>query len=562
MGSKLEEQVLELEKIHAEVEEDSDSGYKGFIKLHKNLCGILDEVHEMKDYEINIDYYDAALKNIEKKFNLVDGTLQAHELTSDDFRKKYLSFSLDFENNSLAQCNKELELLIRDFEENVTPIYNVYKLFNTIDKNLNDKNELNSNYNDEIIQDAIKLLKQINYIHTGGKIQIQRLIERAYKSIYSALLYEAAFEKNSLLRYIKENDFESHSEYLGEIIRKNTRTFLDEGLISEDEVNREFINNMSEGLGYDYLSSEYISKLSNITYEPIRKRYVGIKNREAEEIASDSQNLYERIKTTNRLLFEKRANISKLKIYLGLLRVKTLSFILVPLIAIGAGSAVGAKIGNEKREYATTTRQYDLMTETEIGSKVIEYDDRETNYVATIEVYDPWKKKSNGGYTTDVTAYEFETPENISGDYHIEKDDIQNKLREKYTITLVKDELAEEDSMTDTVFIVTETYQDKTNSRPSKKYIYRGAIGSGLVVVLIEYLLFRFGLIEYAYTKRKWREQIDDTIYTIDREEEELFRIKDQKLALDKDKKNILNKIQNYEDSYGKFDYKSLKKRR
>ena len=161
------------------------------------------------------------------------------------------------------------------------------------------------------------------------------------------------------------------------------------------------------------------------------------------------------------------------KLFLGkaALRVKACSYLLVPFIAVGAGGIVGKMVSDNITEYATTTRKYDFETNTEIGIPKVEYDDRETSYVASVDVYEPWQKKPGGGYIRNVTSYEFEATA-IEGKYHLTKDDIQNNLRELYTVSEVKNTLDLGDSMTETSIIVTETFQDKKNDK-IKKYSRR-----------------------------------------------------------------------------------------
>ena len=107
------EQIIE-ESSNGKMDPALFEGYEKFEELRKNLKGIFEKIHEMKNYEINIDYYERALKKIEEDFDLEDGTLQASELLSDSFRRQHSGLSLDFEVNSLRPCNEALQRLTDD----------------------------------------------------------------------------------------------------------------------------------------------------------------------------------------------------------------------------------------------------------------------------------------------------------------------------------------------------------------------------------------------------------------------------------------------------------------
>ena len=553
------EQIIE-ESSNGKMDPALFEGYEKFEELRKNLKGIFEKIHEMKNYEINIDYYERALKKIEEDFDLEDGTLQASELLSDSFRRQHSGLSLDFEVNSLRPCNEALQRLTDDFNNNITPIYNVYHLFTAIDKELVDYNNFNIEASSKIIDKLIELVDQINSFNTAGRVEVTKLVEKAYKTIYDGLLYEAVFGKHKVLNHIKEVNLDVNREYLGEIIRNETKELIQCGKITSDEVSSEYLNNISEGPGYDFLSANFINKLSNIRFGSLVARYNDVQQKEKNSIELGYQRLQEDRKALKVLRTVQKLAIYKLNLGKAALRVKACSYLLVPFIAVGAGGIVGKMLSDNITEYATTTRKYDFETDTDVGIPVVEYDDRETSYVASVDVYEPWQEKPGGGYIRNVTSYEFEATA-IEGKYHLTKDDIQKNLREIYTVSEVKNKLELGDSMTETSIIITETFQDKNDSRISTKYIGPFAVGGGVIALVVEALAFHLGIIRSF--KRRNQIQIDGLDGEISDAIKDYERVKKELLELDTTESNLQERANEFEKNYGiKLDVKQMRKTR
>lgn len=556
----LTNEQIDEESINGKIDPALFEGYEKFEELRKNLKGIFEKIHEMKNYEINIDYYEKALQKIEEDFDLEDGILQSHEILSDAVRRKYSGWALDFEVNSLRSCNDALQELTNDFNNNITPIYNVYHLFTTIDKELVDYNNFNIEASSKIIDKLIELVDQINSFNTAGRVEVTKLVEKAYKTIYDGLLYEAVFGKHKVLNHIKEVNLDVNREYLGEIIRNETKELIQCGKITSDEVSSEYLNNISEGPGYDFLSANFINKLSNIRFGSLVARYNDVQQKEKNSIELEYQKLQEDRKALKVLRTVQKLAIYKLNLGKAALRVKACSYLLVPFIAVGAGGIVGKMLSDNITEYATTTRKYDFETDTEIGIPKVEYDDRETSYVASVDVYEPWQEKPGGGYIRNVTSYEFEATA-IEGKYHLTKDDIQKNLREIYTVSEVKNKLELGDSMTETSIIITETFQDKNDSRISTKYIGPFAIGSGVIALVVEALAFHLGIIRSF--KRKNQIQIDGLDGELFDAIKDYERVKKELSGLDTTESNLQERANEFEKNYGiKINVKQMKRSR
>ena len=463
---------------------DLTSGYERFDALKKNLEGIFDKVYQMKKYKLDISYYERKFEEFKKEFQLADDFLQSSKMPFENMQKDYEMFTL-------TKCNKSLENLTIEFEENVTPIYNIYLLFNNIDEKLNDENDDDI---EDVIRQTILLIDQINGIYTHNKIEVTRLIERAYETIYNALLYEEVYSRHDILDYLKRKNLSTNRENLGKVLRDNVTSLLDRGVLRKDEVDEEFINHMDEGLGYDYLSSEFLSTLSRKSLIDKQERLNYRKQQMADYMSGvieDSNRSYTSL--VNKLEDTKK-EVSSLKRARAVIGAKVCAVLLVPLIALGAGLGIGTATSNKIDEYATITRNVNLETGAIVGEPSMVYDEHSTTYVATVTIYEPWRKNPTGyGYIRNATAYEYIVPEGVSEDYHVTREDIEGNLREKYKFNEPRDVLTKEDSMTDSVIIVTETYQDKTNTQKSTKYVIPfAAIGFGLGIAAdILYLILK-----------------------------------------------------------------------
>ncbi len=115
---------------------DNNGGYEKFFALVNNLEGIFAKVNEMKKYKLDISYYENKLEELKKEFNLKDEMLKSSSITFENMR-------IDFEIFALGECNKKLEALTLEFENNITPIYNIYLLSKNIEKKFKDENNNN-----------------------------------------------------------------------------------------------------------------------------------------------------------------------------------------------------------------------------------------------------------------------------------------------------------------------------------------------------------------------------------------------------------------------------------
>lgn len=450
---------------------DVTGGYERFDALKKNLEGIFEKVKAMKKYKIDITYYENKFEEFKKEFKLQDDFLQTTQMPFKEMQAEYEKFTL-------TECNKKLEALTYEFEDNVTPLYNVYLLFTNIE-NLMDQH---SDDIDEIIAKTRMLIDQINGISTHNKIDITQLIEKAYKVVYKVLKYEEIYNKHDILEFLQRKNLSTNRESLGRVIRSDINRQLQKGTLSRKDIDDELIEHIEEGMGYDYLSPEFLNQLSenSLTDE---HRVVFARKEEAVDDFDEDVIEFNREKTRAiESYVENKHNVRNMKLGRVGVRGKLLALLMTPIIASTAGYYIGKSMSDRIDEYSTTTRVVDLKKEEVVGEPTVVYDEKPTTYVATITIYQPWKKNPSGvGYIRNAVAYEYMVPEDVGEDYHVSIDDVQGNLREKYRFNEPKDVLSPDDSKTDTVVYLTETYQNKKDSRKSTKYIIPGAIIGGIL---------------------------------------------------------------------------------
>ena len=242
----------------------------------------------------------------------------------------------------------------------------------------------------------------------------------------------------------------------------------------------------TDGLGYDYLDEEIIDKVSSRTVGKKDSEYQARKRDAIERISDEIDKLNEAKNDLSESLNSNKNNLKKLKMKKRILVTKMLSLAMIPVVTISAGHAIGKAASNRITEYKTVTRTVDANTGKVIGTLSEVYDEHATTYVATILEQGPWRVNQNGGYIRTVTAYEYITPEGIAEDYHVSLTDLDNNLREKYKYLEAKEILDDADSMTESTLLITETYQDKNDSRVSEKYIIPFTMIGGFVALFID----------------------------------------------------------------------------
>ena len=513
---------------------DNKQGYDKYYALIKNLEGIFEKVYQMNNYKLDISYYENELNRIKEEFHLKDEMLQSSTITFENFRT-------DFEMFTLGELNKSLEKLTNEFENNVTPIYNIYLLFQSIDKKINNKTD---NDIEEVLSETFKLLDSINLISTHNNIETTTLIDRAYETIYNALLYEEVYNRHDILNHIKSLNLSTTRESLGEIIRRETKDLVEKGYITSEDIDSEFINHINEGLGYDYLSEEYLKLISSIKFSSKMSRMDETKEEEIIRLEKKIKRNNDEITSDEAYLKDHKYDYIKSIIQEVLMRSSVIGALSIPIFGTYLGYSVGKSISEKITEYATITREIDLDTQEYITEPVKEYDDKETSYVATLTIYEPWTNNPNGpGYIRKAVAYEYITPENAPSDFKITRENIEGNIREKYKFNELSNVIPENENTTDSIIHITETYQDKLDSRKSTRYILPFSIVAGILsralgiagfIALITNDNRRRALENLSDERREYKENIKSSKDNLEYYSEKAYELEKEKENIEK----------------------------
>lgn len=385
------------------------------------------------------------------------------------------------------------------------------------------------------------------------------IIEKAYQVIYSVILYEELFEVNDILSYINYLNIPANRENIGELLQKDLKLLSKKELIDED-----LRTLKKEGLGYDYLTQEFISKVSRNTVGNSNSEYLERQELAISEILNKMDEFNAKKNKLTKKLENNKNTISNLSINLALLTTKTIALVLVPFISIGSGNAIGKSLSNKITEYKTITRTVDFNTGKVIGEPEEIYDENETTYVATVMVYGPWRRNPTGvGYIHNISAYDYIAPNNSEEKINITEEDLEKNVLEKYSYVETKEMLEENDSTIDSTILITETYQDKNFTKKSTKFIIPFTVGGVLLGVLIDVIMVLTGIYDSYTIKRKFKKLKDDIKkYKLDNNEiiDRLNLMKEEAILLQDEYKNVVKKYGNWEEKFDLVENDSLDK--
>ena len=178
-----------------------------------------------------------------------------------------------------------------------------------------------------------------------------------------------------------------------------------------------------------------------------------------------------------------------------------MSYVLVPVILIGSGFGIGVACSNRIDEYKTTTRVVNPANQ-EIVETISEvYDEKENTYTATVKVYSPWQKRGDS-YIRNVYAYNYD-PNKLDYESFDAKDSKSHYME-------AKEQLDSNDSMEEGTVLITETIQDKSDTRKSTKYIIPFSIAGLVLSVIIEILMgYNMGTYDINVALRKIKKELE-----------------------------------------------------
>ena len=116
----------------------------------------------------------------------------------------------------------------------------------------------------------------------------------------------------------------------------------------------------------------------------------------------------------------------------------------------------------------------------------------------------------------------------------------------KYQYTDYKDVLDSNDSMDKTTIVVTETYQNKNDSKPTYRYLAFYVIGGVLLSSVYGLLVYLF--LQYKLADLKYR--IEELNFNIESDNSKIADFANQLVDLDAKKEEIEHRIKLYKEKY------------
>ena len=511
-------------------------------------------MNKFNDVDLTRGYqkYDAMVKNIEGIFNKINQLFDISEYKKEldkiindasndsSFSNKmlYEGMQLDYESFIYDNYIKRLNDLQEKIENELMPLYEIHLLISKI--NIGVKNISSDNIGD-VIDQTLRLVSTINNLRNNLNEQEKELVKNAYQVIYNVILHEEIFERNDIFNYIMKLNNSSIKENIARLLARDLNKLSQEDLIDED-----LKGITTEGLGYDYLNLDVIKKVSLKTIGETNSEYQERKRAAILEVNKKNNRLITKRNALEEKLKNNKGLIKNLKINKALLISKACSIVLVPVITISAGSLIGKAKSDKITEYKTITRTVDLNTGNVIGDISYEYDDKVTTYAATVLVCDPWRKNPVGeGYVRNVKAYDYVSSSDTpfiatAGDsqegIHDTNRKVDSNIKFKYQYTEATDTLKTGENTTDKSTLVIETYQDKSDSRISTKYIIPFTIGGAVLGALLDVLAILLRVYDLNDIKRimnRLNNQIESKNMNNECILEELNKLKDEALLIE-----------------------------
>jgi len=460
------------------------------------------------------------------------------------------NMQLDYESFIYNDYIRQIEKLTTEIDGEFLPYYRIYLLNRKVDLIIVDISEDSIN---ELIDTAKLIINALSDLNTtNNNYSKESILNDAYVAIYSSLLYENLFHKSNILTYIKYLDKPTLRENIGRILYKDLKMLNERELLNID------LDSLNlEGLEYDYLSQEVITKIASNTVGEKDSQYLERKRTAIDDLTREVNQNFNELQHQQSLLNIGKKERVRLYVNKSLLVTQMLSLIMIPIIGFTVGRVVGKGLSNKIIEYKTITRTINLETQEIIGEQEEVYDEELTTYVATVLVQEPWRKNPTGlGYIRDIVAYEYTAVDN-DGKNNISVESLKENTREKYKYVESKDVLDNSNSMSETTIIVTETYQDKNDTQKSTKYIIPFAILGLSVAIAVDVLLIYFGLYDLHYFEKlvdNVNTQISNNKSAHDKREEKIKILRD----------NLTNLKDCYDDvvcKYGELEDKSIYKK-
>ena len=412
-----------------------------------------------EEFESYIIALNRILKKVERIFNVSNYKKEIEKIKNEidetqDVKKSNIP-EIDYSKyvNQLCRIEKEMN-------EEYLPYYEIYLLSRRIECLLNDISE--NNYR-SLKDAAIELINCLSKLKYSDKDKQQNILKEAYKAIYHAICNEFAIEKHEILECVKKTNKLSLNENLATLIEEDINN-----LPELERVNIE-LNHRNEGLGNNYLNDDAINKVSLVELQDKNDKYQARKKTAAMEFLDKAKNINEEVIGIKSIKEERQRILRRLSLKrFGIHMRKLLCYVLIPSVVACIISYFGSK---DETYSKITSRTYNKDTKEQVGEETSEYGIEHYSYKISIKRYSPWKKnKDKNGYNREVTEFVYSTNDDVGEG--LNPDDVIKSLRDDIKVNVEEKEVVSEEELTnEPLYLVTEYFNDKTDTRSDRALI-------------------------------------------------------------------------------------------
>lgn len=451
----------------------------------------------MTTNKIGYSTYESKISNVERIMNMLEGLINV-----DNFKKEIgiIKKEVDtrFENfnpnnndihyNFLEQMCAKIDSMEAIVNKSYLPFYELHLLTKQIDEKIND---IDYESIDSYIEKCKEVINLINNVEPYNREDLRSIINKAYQAVYKVLIKEEVYDRTTLLNYLVNEGKRVNQENIGRLIEKDIT------LIDETIKYNELEGIRKNGLGYDYLSRNVIREIAKHYYSD---HYSAVEQQKATAFSEFHKNL-DNLKKDNEDITTKKKAITNLRIRIGAVWAKMISYALIPVMACATSAVIGGRID---RNYKTQSKTYNVETREVIEEK--EDYELKTDGSKIITIYEPWEEDKSllhsNKYKRTIKKYEILDDTTVEEIMNTPLEDILHdnaKLTnetEAYSNDLRKEEIKEREVQ---LREVSQDYDDH-------KLGQTGLILGGLLGGFIGGMGFAF----YEDEERKFRDWNDD----------------------------------------------------
>ncbi|MBP5684191.1 MAG: hypothetical protein J6X02_02920, partial [Bacilli bacterium] len=325
----------------------------------------------------------------------------------------------------------------------------------------------------DAVKTSIKLMDIISKLQIDNR-DIEEVVNKCLPTLYNVIVMEQAYNRSDIISLLNNK---KEYQQVKELIVKYV--FRDLASMEKDGLTDIKISNIDDGDSDKYVNSKVIDQIVDAKYALEKEEYNLRRTKKLQELQSEANDYEYKYRDLEYQWEENTFAMAGIRISKIFNISKLCSFIIVPSLLIYGGITLGRNWSDNIDEYRTITRVVDPVSNEVVNTLSDTYDENEYSYASTLKLYEPWEKHPSSGYTRKVIAY-------------VTDDENKSTGTIKYIYNEVKDQLDENDNTDESTTLITETIQDKNDSRKSKKYVVVVPVLAGVLALGIEFLLGKF----------------------------------------------------------------------